>query len=359
MTDPTSFYRSRMKLLASVVLGTSLLLGTAGCPNKSRNESVKLSNEGTKAYGQRQYETAIERYLKATEQWRENHVAWYGLAGAYIGKGDWAKASDAMQNAVQIAPEQAMYNMVYGYSLYNKAIETAREDQARRENKKPEEVQPDLTVVNFEKAQQNLQKAVELNPDLWRAHYYLGRIYRDTGKAKEAAEALNKALSYGPTDSAPWIALTELYRRWDYSDQAIAVATQATAVVPAGDNNYADLWYVLGMGYDDKRLDDKAIEAFTKAIDIKRDHAKSKFQRGQAYFRKGDYSNAKKDLEEFSKQGGASVEFAKQQASKMLLDIAAKSAMNNPGAGGGGAEKPEGKMTPEQMLEDAKKKKGK
>ena len=36
-------------------------------------------------------------------------------------------------------------------------------------------------------------------------------------------------------------------------------------------------------------------------------------------------TNAKRDLEEFSKSGGASLEFAKQQAQKMLMDIAAKS----------------------------------
>ncbi|HEY0194296.1 MAG TPA: hypothetical protein VGC42_24440, partial [Kofleriaceae bacterium] len=63
----------------------------------------------------------------------------------------------------------------------------------------------------------------------------------------------------------------------------------------------------------------------TKSLESKRDNYKAKFQRGQAYFRKGDYPNAKKDLEDFSKAGGASVEFAKQQASKMLIDIAAKS----------------------------------
>lgn len=347
--DDTSFYRSRMKLLASVAVAAGLLGGVTGCPNKSRNESVKLSNEGTKAYGQKQYETAIDHYKKAVDTWHENHVAWYGLAGAEIGKGDWNAAADAMEKAVQIAPEQAMYQMVYGYSLYNKAIDNAREDQARRENKKPEEVQPDLSVVNFEKAQQYLAKAVELNQDLWRAHYYLGRIYRDTGKSKEAADELNKALSYGPTDAAPWIALAELYRRWDYTDQAIAVATQATTVVPQGADAYADLWYEVGMGYDDKRQDDKAIESFTKALDVKHDHAKSKFQRGQAYFRKGDFTNAKKDLEEFSKAGGTSVEFAKQQASKMLLDIAAKSAMQN---GGGTPEK----QSPEDVVKGGKKK---
>ena len=67
----------------------------------------------------------------------------------------------------------------------------------------------------------------------------------------------------------------------------------------------------------------------------------------KAYFRKADYTNAKKDLEEFSKAGGASVEFAKQQASKMLMDIAAKSAAANAPA------------EPKQSPEDVVKNKGK
>lgn len=318
-----------MKALSAVVkagLLTGLLIGLGGCPSKTKNESVKKSNEGTKAYGQKQYDTAIESYKKATEMWGDNHVAWYGLAGAYIGKQDWVSAADAMQNAVNAAPDQAMYQMVYGYTLYEKAIFQAKEDTARRENKKIEEVQPDLTAVNFEKPRQHLQKAVELNPELWRAHYYLGRIYRDTDKPKEAAEALTKALSYGPVQPGPWVALGELYRKWDYTDEALAVAQQGAAIVP-GANEVSDLWYVVGMAYDDKRMDDKAIEAFDKSLESKGDNHQAKFQRGQAYFRKGEFAKAKKDLEEFAKGGGSRLEFAKQQAQKMLLDIAAKSAM--------------------------------
>ena len=58
-------------------------------------------------------------------------------------------------------------------------MKVAREDQARKENKKPEEIKVDLSAVNFEKSQQSLQEAVKLNKDMWRAHYYLGRIYRE------------------------------------------------------------------------------------------------------------------------------------------------------------------------------------
>src|SRR5678816_2662373 len=250
--------------LAAAVLVAAALV-SAGCPNESRNDSIRAANEGAKAYGQKQYDTAITAYKRATEKWNENHVAWYGLGAAYSGKQDWANegakaygqkqydtaitaykratekwnenhvawyglgaaysgkqdwanASDAMAHAVQTAPEQGMYQLLYGWFLYEKAIRLAREDQARRENKKPEEVNADLTSVNFEKPLQHLQEAVKLNPDLWRAHYCIGRIYRDTGKSKEAADELNRALQSAPTEPGPWVALAELYRQWDYPD---------------------------------------------------------------------------------------------------------------------------------------------
>jgi tetratricopeptide (TPR) repeat protein len=112
-----------------------------------------------------------------------------------------------------------------------------------------------------------------------------------------------------------------------------------------GSNEVSDVWFVLGMGYDDKNNWDKAIEAFDKAIESKRDNHKAKFQRGQAYFKKGDMTHAKRDLEDFSKSGGASLEFAKQQAQKMLMDIAAKSA---------GADKPPELKSPEDLVKDKK-----
>ena len=117
-----------------------------------------------------------------------------------------------------------------------------------------------------------------------------------------------------------------------------------------GAQEVSDIWYVVGMSYDDKREDDKAIEAFDEALKSRPDNHKAKFQRGQAYFRKGEFAKAKKDLEDFSKSAGASVEFAKQQASKMLLDIAAKSAMQ--GAGGGA---PTEKLSPEDVVKKGQK----
>ena len=330
-----------MKLLGALLT----LVVLAGCPNQAKNDSTNALNAGNKALGQKQVETALNEYQKAVERYRENHLAWYGMGLAYMEKKDFDKASDSFQHAVELVPEQAMYQMTYGISLYEKTIENARQDQAKKQNKKPEEIAVDKSGLSFEKPMQALQEALKLNPGLWRAHYRLGDIYRDSDKPKEAAEEFSQAIKNNPRDPNPYIALGELYRLWDYTDQAIAVASQGTANVPGG-NELSDIWYVLGMAYEDKSNEDKAIEAFTKAIETKKDNHKAKFQRGQAYFRKGDTTNAKRDLEEFSKSGGASLEFAKQQASKMLMDIAAKSAMQNAPA--------EPKQSPEDLVKGAK-----
>ncbi|MEO6776397.1 MAG: tetratricopeptide repeat protein [Kofleriaceae bacterium] len=314
-----------MKLWGALLV-VPLFLG--GCPNQSLNDSKASLAAGNKAYGQKQYDTAIAEFEKSTLRYPEQHLAWYGEGAAQAGKREWAKAADAFGHAVQISDKDPMYQMWYGISLYEKAVQQAIQDQAKKENKKPEEVQPDLSTVNFEKPMQHLEEALKLNGDLWRAHYYLGKVDREVGKPKEAATEFSAAIKSDPRESGPYVALGELYRKWDYTDEAIKVTSQGVVNVP-GSNEVSDIWFVLGMGYDDKRMDDKAIEAFDKSIESKKDNHKAKFQRGQAYFRKGDYIHAKRDLEDFSKSGGASLEFAKQEASKMLMDIAAKSAADS------------------------------
>ncbi len=301
--------------LAFVLAG---LVTLAGCPNQSKNDSMTALNNGNKAAGAKQFDTALAEYQKAVELMKDNHLAWYGLGASYANRAQWDKSSDAFANAVQLEPDQAMYNMWYGIALYEKAVQGAREDQARKENKKPEEVQPDLSVVNFETPLQHLQKAIELNKDMWRAHYYLGRIYRAMDKPKEAAEEFSATLKANPREPGPYVALGELYRKWDYTDAAIKVASQGAQNVP-GSHEVTDIWYVLGMGYDDQRKDKEAIDAFTKAIETSKGNNKAKFQRGQTYFRKGNLSDAKKDLEAFS-EGRWRVARVQQAASEQDAD---------------------------------------
>jgi tetratricopeptide (TPR) repeat protein len=310
--------------LCSLLVASALVAALPGCQDAGRNESVTAANLGNSAINRKQYDEAIVQLKKAVDSYRDNHLAWYGLGISYINRKQYNEAVEALGNAVRIVDDQPMYHMWLGIAQTMKAVTKAREDLAARESKKPEEVEPDLGSINFESSVQHLQQAVKLNPGMWRAHYNLGQIFRDTDRAKEAAESFTKAIAANPREQGPYVALTELYLRWDYVDQAIQVASQGTANVP-GSNERSDIWFVLGMGYDAKQLDDKAIEAFGKALEDRRDNHKAKFQRGQAHFRKGDFVRAKRDLEDFSKTGSAKLDLQKTQATKMLMDIAAKS----------------------------------
>ena len=80
----------------------------------------------------------------------------------------------------------------------------------------------------------------------------------------------------------------------------------------------------VGMAYDARHTDDKAIEAFSKAIAGKPDDASSKFQRGQIYFRKGDLANAKADLEAVVASPDPRIASAKPVARQILAQIANK-----------------------------------
>jgi cytochrome c-type biogenesis protein CcmH/NrfG len=83
----------------------------------------------------------------------------------------------------------------------------------------------------------------------------------------------------------------------------------------------ADVWFELGKAFVDKHDDKKAVEAFGKALELDGHHEPARFQLGLARFRIGDFAGAKRDLEQFVANAGPELEFAKQQASQVLLEI--------------------------------------
>ena len=80
------------------------------------------------------------------------------------------------------------------------------------------------------------------------------------------------------------------------------------------------------MTYDAKRADDKAIDAFSKAIASRPDDNDSKFQRGQIYLRRGDVANARRDLEDVARSTDAKIAPVRQLATQLLAQIDSKSA---------------------------------
>jgi len=291
-----------------------------------RNTSVDHLNACNKAIAAKKYDAALTECQLATKLWAGNHLAWWAWGSAHMARSEWREARAAVEHAVALRPDQGMYQLYYGISAYEAEVQRAREDQARRDNKKPEDVALDPSGLKLDAARDALVRATRLVPSSWRAHYYLGRVYRDLDDPRRAAEQFSQTIVLHPTYRYGYIALIELYRRWDYVDQALAVANLGTVNVPTAD--VGELWFELGMAYDARRADakaiEKAIEAFSTAIAVRPDDIAAKFQRGQILARKGEVAAARRDLEEVARSTDPKLVSEKQVANQLLAQIAAR-----------------------------------
>lgn len=267
---------------------------------RARAQSVAELNACSAAIGARKLDDAAARCTRALQLWPGNHLAWYSLGIGASARGDWAGAKTAYENALKLRPDSAQYQMVTGVALY------------------------ETGAASYDAAREHLRTAVAIEPAMWRAHYYLGRALRGLGRVRAAADELGRTIALNPAEPGPYIALAELYRKWDYVDESIAVATQGTKVVSGA--GAADVWLEVGLGYDDKRQDQLASEAFAHALDLVPANYKARFQRGQSLYRLKDYAKARAELEEVMKSAPASESFVRQQAQAMLLAIATASA---------------------------------
>jgi tetratricopeptide (TPR) repeat protein len=269
------------------------------------------------AYAHKQLADARAACQQAVASWDHNHTAWYVLAGVAGSTGDFAAARDAAAHAVAARPDAAVYQLLLGHMTYEVRVARARAELAATQGKQPDQVMPDLAAVDFTDALRPLLTAAQLAPRLWGAHYQLGRIYRDNGHWNEAAGEFTAAIRLGPADPAPYIALCELYRRWDVRNLALAVATLGTQHVTQS----AAVWFELGMIHDELRHDADAIAAFTRALAIDPEYAVAKFQRGQAYFRTKARAKARADLTDFVAHAPPGDTFPVAQANQMLLEL--------------------------------------
>lgn len=311
-------------LLMAIVLGAG---GGAGCADKARKQSIVESNLGMKAKSDDEKLAHLDR---ATSAWPGNNAAWYNKGVAYKDKQRWKDAAEAFEKAAQLVPKDPMYQMWLGISEYMRGIDDATKALAAKEGKKPEEVTPDLSAINFESAKQHLEQAVKLNKNMWRAHYYLGKINASQDKAFDAAQAFSSAIATNPREHGAYVALTELYRKWDQPEAAAKVATAATSVI-IDRALRGDIWYALGMTHIDrlgvsdgestKTTAKAAVEAFSKAIEDNPSNHGAMLQRGYAYFRAGEYKKAKEDLTAYQ---ASKSNADKGLASKLINEITFK-----------------------------------
>jgi tetratricopeptide (TPR) repeat protein len=266
----------------------------AACGDKSQKESISFANEAVDAANQGRMTEAKELLEKATAAYRDNHNAWYNLGQIRDTMKQYEEAAEAYSEAARVKDDDAMYHYKLGkaYWMSNSASS----------------------------AQSALERAVQLNAKLYNAQYHLGLVYDKQGKPKEAAEAWTAAAALNPMFGKPFTRLGMLYIKWDKLPQAISVLDQGRLNVRDGED-LTEIYYNLGLAYGKQGNWDKAIEAYSNAIQTRSSNLDALRQRGFAYAEKDDVANAMKDLKEFVDQGGNGDAFDIQAANQRLMSL--------------------------------------
>ncbi len=148
--------------------------------NKALNDAF---NAGMDALKVKQWDTAVQSFVKATELDPKQHVVWAQLAEAYVGLGTsktgaeqeaaMAKGLEAYGKAMELKPDDAGYHNNYALALA----------KARK----------------FPEAQAELTKAAQIDPpNAGRYFYNLGAVLVNIGQLEPAGEAFKKAIEADP-----------------------------------------------------------------------------------------------------------------------------------------------------------------
>jgi Flp pilus assembly protein TadD len=175
----------------------------AGVPKAA----VELYEKGMEAASRNETEKAIDHLRRAVALYPNFGLALNGLGVQYLKRGELTKAEEALAKVVQLLPDAAEPGLNYGICLLQQKKFAAAEVQLRNAVKKNEHSFTAhmylgialISFKNYAEAETELKKAVTLGgAKAGQAHYYLGGVYWQTGRLKEAADELDQYLQLEP-----------------------------------------------------------------------------------------------------------------------------------------------------------------
>ena len=216
---------------------------------------------------------AIRLFKQATEKDPQYALAYAGLGEAY-----WRKYNE--QKDIQYV-EPAIKNCERAFDLNNLLS--------------PVRITLGLIYIGtgeLDKAVNELQQAITLDPDNSDAYRELGKAYRSSGKFDEAESAFKKAIEIKPEYWGGYNLLGGLYLRYGRYEDAVAQYKLLIKVDPLNARGYRNL----GGAYFYWEKHDEAIDAFNRSLEIK-EHFNAYSNLGTLYFYKGQFAESARMFE--------------------------------------------------------------
>lgn len=184
------------RLIVLIVLIIAVItIFSAGCSDKVNEEAVSWNEKGNEYYSYSLDEEAIGAYEKATEIEPEYTEAWYNLGKVHAEHSDYEEALLAFDNVIELEPKNAS-------AWYYKAI-IVFDKRESIPSIGEQGVQSKYADIS-EEIIQDIDKAIELDPENTAFLDAKGSLLRGMGKDEEAIEAYDKIIELDPQNAAAW-----------------------------------------------------------------------------------------------------------------------------------------------------------
>jgi tetratricopeptide (TPR) repeat protein len=232
---------------------------------KSDEEKIKeLIQNGVEFANKNENEKAVKEFQKALKIDPENEEAMYNLACTYSDMGEYLKSYELFKTIINKNPKNIN-------AFNNLALMYARQGK-------------------YNDALYIYEKGIEHNPDAALLYNNRGNIYFEIGNYVEALKNFKKASDLDPiySERLYHLGISNYLKEESVIDDAIKNLEQ---LAKKNMHKAKDI-HDLGVAYMERRMYDKAIESFNKAINIDPNYLSAFINLGFAYQYKEDYVKA-------------------------------------------------------------------
>ncbi|HET6891069.1 MAG TPA: trypsin-like peptidase domain-containing protein [Pyrinomonadaceae bacterium] len=234
-----------------VVSVTSLPDLVASSGRTKRARAVQFFRDGLSFLSKDDCEKALPYFEKAVESDSTYAEAWAQTGFCKEKLGRHAEAIEASKKAVSLRPSSESY---FNIGLAN------------------------YYLKHYRDAADAYKQAIRLDPyNAADAHYALGLVYRDWGKADDEIQAYKQAIKLKPDYTSAYERLGSRYFRSKKYPEAVDIYKQLASLKP-GDANPINS---LGETYLEMGKMNEALESFRQAIRLKPDFGKAYFNLGK------------------------------------------------------------------------------
>ena len=263
-------------LLLGVV---AIWIGVAGSCSRARVESMNKMNEGVLAAQQKRLVDAVKLLESAGAIDPSNDQVFWNMAIVHMELRKFERARDDLQKAITANPESAGYQEKMGTIL--------------RE------------LEDWDGAKKAFTKAIELEPGLFKAYYKLAQVDEQMDDQQSALQHYTEAVKRGPRFLEAYSALGRLYADLGYLDQSTQVLREALKVALPGTEEEAQAHHLLGTVLQEQQRYDEAVTEFKAALAVVPGMRDALFSLGWTYNLMGNKEDAKRFLKKFVDVAGS------------------------------------------------------